>query len=390
MRKVLGMLVALLAVVFLAAGCGSSGSSSSESTSAENTSASESSSSGESADPVVAEAKAAVEKMTSAPTTWSGPTTGPAAVEGKKIVYISCESANEICVRVGKSIEEAGKTLGWSVTTIDGKGTTAGWLEAWTQALALNPDGVIAFTDAQEMQVPIKKANARGIPVIGVLAAPQPGPDKELGLFTNISQDPASIGTAEAQYAIAKSNGTAKAVVMYASQYAIATVKGEAMKAEMERCSGCELAEYKNIDPTSIQAQGGPLVTGWVQKFGTPLWVLSPGDALLSFMTPALRSAGVGGSEVQMVGADGNASAYELIREGQYQVATFPQPTGELGYQAADEMNRALAGEEATDYSPELFLVEAENVDLYGGKENRFEPENDYRGHYEEIWSGKG
>jgi len=384
MKKLTGMLVAaVLLFALAAAGCGSSDKGDGGSTGDAKPAA-------KAADPAVAAATTAVAKLTGAPTAWSGPTSGPAAVKGKNVVYISCGSFNDICVRVGKSIQEAGKTLDWKVTVIDGKATTSGWLSAWNQALALNPDGIIAFTDAEAMKVPIAKAKAKNIPVVGVLSTALPGPDEKLGLFTNVSQDPRTIGKAEAQYAIAKSNGTAKAVVLYAAQYTIARIKADAMKAELAKCTGCKLVDYHNIDPSVLQAQSGPLVTGWVQKHGTPLWVLSVGDVLVSFMPSPLRSAGVDSSKVKMIAADGNATAYDLIRKKQYQVATVPQPAGELGYQASDEMNRAFAGEPATGFAPDLFMVDASNVEQYGGADNTFEPENDYSGRYQKIWSGEG
>ena len=129
---------------------------------------------------------------------------------------------------------EAGNKIGWKVTIIDGKGNASGWLSAWNQALALKPDGIISFVSADAVQAPIQEAKTMGIPVVGVLAASTPGPQPELGLFTNVSQDPASIGTAEAQYAIAKSNGTVRAVIVYDTLYAIARYKAEAMKKNSE------------------------------------------------------------------------------------------------------------------------------------------------------------
>jgi ribose transport system substrate-binding protein len=170
----------------------------------------------------LSDAQAAIATATGPQTAWTGPTTGPKAAPGKKVVFISCGAFNQICVSVGKSVAEAADKVGWKLTSIDGKGNASGWLSAWNQALALKPDGIIAFTSADAVQAPIQEAKTMGIPVVGVLAAAKPGPDPDEGLFTNVSQDPASIGKAEAQYAIAKSNGTARAIIVYDALYAIA------------------------------------------------------------------------------------------------------------------------------------------------------------------------
>ena len=100
----------------------------------------------------LSEAKEAVAGYTGSQTKWTGPTSGVKAEPGKHVVYISCGAFNEICVGVGKAVDEAGKQIGWKITTIDGKGGAGGWLAAWNQALALKPDGIIAFTSADAVQ----------------------------------------------------------------------------------------------------------------------------------------------------------------------------------------------------------------------------------------------
>ncbi len=71
---------------------------------------------------VVAEAKAAVAKFAGPQTAWEGPTSGPKAEPGKKIVYVSGDENNDICRLYGVFQKEAGQQIGWDVTIIDGKG----------------------------------------------------------------------------------------------------------------------------------------------------------------------------------------------------------------------------------------------------------------------------
>src|SRR5579871_1682724 len=51
------------------------------------------------------------------------PSTGPAAVRGKKVWYISCGQAYAACSTAANGFVEAGKELGWEVTIQDGKAT---------------------------------------------------------------------------------------------------------------------------------------------------------------------------------------------------------------------------------------------------------------------------
>jgi ribose transport system substrate-binding protein len=342
------------------------------------------------ADPALADAEAAVKLATGPQTRWTGPTSGPKAEPGKRIVFISCGAFNQICVSVGKSATAAAEKIGWTVTTIDGKGSASGWLSAWNQALALKPDGIIGFTSADAVQAPIQTAKSMGIPVVGVLSASKPGPDPAEGLFTNVSQDPASIGTAEAQYAIAKSNGTARAVIVYDALYAIARFKAEAMKAAIEKCAGCKVLEYVNTPAAQIQQNAGQLISSWVTKYGAePIWIITVGDVFADFMVSPLRSGGIDPSKVMIIAADGFPSAYSRIRKGDYQVVTAPQPQTELGYQAVDEMVRALAHAPASGYAPDVYIVDKSNVHLYGGDQDQFVPDNDFANRYLSIWAPK-
>ena len=49
-------------------------------------------------------------------------------------------------------------------------------------------------------------------------------------------------------------------------------------------------------------------------------------------------------------GGDGSVSAYDRVRQGQYQAATIPEPLNLHGWQAIDEMNRAFAGAPPSGY----------------------------------------
>src|SRR5947207_2002005 len=120
-----------------------------------------------------------------------------------------------------------------------------------------------------------------------------PKPEPSLNLFVNIQEDPREIGKAEADWAIADSNGTARVVVLSHNEYAIAQVKSQATKAEIEKCGGCKVLDYVN-SPASEAAQRQPqLTTSWVQRFGVPVYATPVGDSDWDFGVPVLRSGGV-------------------------------------------------------------------------------------------------
>jgi ribose transport system substrate-binding protein len=338
----------------------------------------------------VADAKAAVAKYAGPQTTWEGPTKGPKPEPGKKIVYLSGDEQNDISHLYGVYIKEAAQKLGWDVTIIDGKGSPTSWLAGMNQAIALKPDGIALFADGASLQDPIRAGVAQGIKFVGLHAAGLPGPHPELNLFVNIQEDPREIGKAEADWAIADSNGKARVVVLSHNEYAIAKVKSMATKDEVEKCADCKVLDYAN-SPASEAAQRQPqLTTSWVQRFGVPIYATSVGDNDWDFAVPVLRSGGVDPAQAKLIAADGNRSAYDRIRKGdQYQVVTVSEPIELQAWQAIDELNRAFHDEMPSGFVQPPFLVTKENIHAEGGDQNTFIPSNNYKQHYLEIWGVK-
>jgi ribose transport system substrate-binding protein len=340
---------------------------------------------------VVAEAKAAVTKFAGPQTAWEGPTTGPKAEPGKKIVYVSGDENNDICRLYGVFQKEAGQQIGWDVTIIDGKGTPTGWIEGVNQALALKPNGVSMCADAASLQEPMRTGAAQGVVFVGLHAAADPGPHPDIHLFANVSQDPVAIGKATADWPIADSGGKARVVVITHNEYAIANRKSTATKEQIEACPGCKMLEVANFPASAASDRMPALITSWVQRYGVPLYVTSVGDNDFDFAVPSLRGGGVSPDDVKLIGADGNRSAYQRIRAGgQYQVVTISEPFEQQAYQAIDEFNRAFHGEKWSGFVQQPFLVTAANVNAEGGEKDMFFPGNGYREHYLKIWGVAG
>jgi len=339
------------------------------------------------ADDAVAKAKADVARYSGPQTTWEGPTTAPKPDAGKSIVFLSGDEQNDISHLYGQYIKQAGEKIGWKVTIIDGKGSPTSWLAGMNQAIALKRDGIAMFADAASLKDPISAGVAQGIKFVGLHAAGLPGPQPDLNLFVNIQEDPREIGKAEAAWAIADSDGKARVVILSHNEYAIAEVKSMATKAEVEACGGCKVLDYVN-SPASEAAQRQPqLTTSWVQRFGVPFYATSVGDNDWDFAVPVLRSGGIDPSQVKLIAADGNRSAYDRIRKGdQYQVVTVSEPIELQAYQAVDELNRAFHGQAPSGFVQPPFLVTKDNIHSEGGDQNTFIPSNDYKKHYLQIW----
>ncbi len=340
-------------------------------------------------DPVEA-ATIIVEQAIAPVSTWDGPTSGPAAQPDRSIVYVSADQRNGGAAGVGAGVEEAALAMGWEFTIIDGQGTVTGQNAAFSQAIALQPDGIVlGASDATVLQTLVQQAAQQGITVVGWHSAAQPGPQPALNLFSNITSDPVETASVTANYVIAETNGEAQVAILTDSQYQIAIEKSETMRDEIERCPNCTILAYDDTPLAEVSTRMSPLTTSYLQRFGNDIdWILGINDLYFDFAAPALRAAGIPPSgPPQFVSAgDGSVSAYERVRAGDYQAATIPEPLNLHGWQVVDELNRAFAGEAASGYVTPVHLVTQENIEFDGGPQNIFDPDNGYRDQYTMIW----
>lgn len=336
-------------------------------------------------DPVQAAIEATA-RRTSPQTQWFGPTSGPRAATGKKIVCINADSKNPIENLWGNSVAEAAKTIGWEVSVLDGKGTVDGQIAALNQAIALNPQGIVTSANVAPLLDPLTVATSQGILVVGIHASAMPGPDPAHHLLYNITSSGKEIGNALADYIIADSKGKGRAIILYDAQYAIARLKAESMKQELSTCPGCKLLDYVNSPLNDVATQMPRLGSAWVTRFGPSFYVMTIADYYYDFLVPSLRTGVVGPDDVKLLGSDGTPEAFNRVRSGNYQVATVPEPATLQGYQAVDALNRAFQGEKPVDFQQPVYLVVKQNVDKEGGDKNLYDPSNNYRERYLKIW----
>jgi len=334
-----------------------------------------------------AHAHADVALMASQHTPWDGPASAPKPEPGKRIVWLSVDEQNQASHQWGEAIREAAGKIGWVTTVIDGHDSPTGWLDGLNQAIALHADGVVTDVDFTSLQSEVKSARQRGIVFVGIHAAARPGPQPNLGLFVNIGQDPAAIGRAQADWIIANSDGHAHVVVTTHGEFAIAETKARATEARLKQCSTCVVEEYSNSPMAEVAQRQPELVTAWVQRYGTPLYITAVADYTLQFQIPALKAGGVPPSAVILVGADGDKSAYERIRAGnQYQQVTVAEPYEMEGYEAVDELNRAFHQQPPSGMAQRPYLVTPGNIHAQGGDHDTYIPDNDYKEHYLALW----
>ena len=343
------------------------------------------------ADPM-ADAKTFLQKYAGKVDTWDGPTSGPKGVTGKTIIVLAGDMKNGGILGVTTGVQEAAKVVGWTVRVIDGAGTVSGRTAAFSQALALKPDGLIVNGfDAIEQKPGLDEAQAAKIPIVSWHSGPVIGPLKDSAVRVNVSTDPMEVSKAAALWAYVDAGGKPGVVIFTDGQYAIALAKANRMKEVIEQMGG-KVLSFEDTPIADTSNRMPQLTTSLLQRFGAK-WThsLAINDIYYDFMGPSLSSAGIpgDGSPKPVAAGDGSESAYQRIRAGEYQSVTVAEPLNLQGWQLVDELNRAFMGQPASNYVSPLHVVTKENVEFDGGPHNGFDPDNGYRKAYTAIWTGK-
>ena len=340
----------------------------------------------DSVDPVVRRAQVDVRRELTSLTGYRGPARGPRAQRTGLVAFVAADLTNGGIAGVARGVQQAARVMGWSLQILDGEASVVGRTRAMRAALRLKPGGIIlGGFDAAEQPAAMKLARSHGIPSVGWHAGPQPGPEPDTGLFTNVTTDPAAVARLAARYAIADSGGTAGAVIFTDSNYRIATYKAEVMASEIRKCRRCSILEVVDSPIGDAQQRMPGIVSSLLQRFGARLrYTLAINGAYIAGARAALVDAGKrgDGAPFGVAAGDGDASEFARIRGGDYQKASIAEPLYLQGWQLIDELNRALARQPASGYVAPPRLITHANVPSGGV----FDPPSRYRDNYRAIW----
>lgn len=335
---------------------------------------------------VLADAKRAVRKAEDVNAPWGGPTTGPRAVPGKTIVYIAQTLTNPGVVGVAQGVREAAQVIGWDLHTVNGQGTPAGIRNAFDEALALKPSGIVlGGFDPKSTARQVARAKAAGIPLIGWHAVAAPGPSTDPELFSNITTRVEDVAKITADWIIARSEGRAGVVLFTDASIPFAKRKSDLVKKKLATCSDISLLSYEDIPIPEANSRTIKVVSSLLSRF-RDRWTYSAAinDLYFDHAAAALRAEGKDGAGAPYnIGAgDGDPSAFERVNSRRFQAATVPEPLSEQGWQIIDEFNRAFADKPASGYVAPVHISTAAN----SGGALSWDAEG-YRDAYHEIWN---
>ncbi|WP_137937213.1 substrate-binding domain-containing protein [Chitinivorax sp. B] len=317
---------------------------------------------------------------------WDGPTTGPAAHPGKKLViYIAQDYRNGGITGVYRAFTGAATSkLGWQVRAVDGKGEQQMVRVVFAQAIASKPDAIVlGGIPPSDLPDLIAQAQQLGIKLVGWHAGAKAGPSKEL--FFNVTTDALAVAQMAANYAIQNANGPMGAVIITDRRFDIAIAKSDAMKQIIEQCPNCRCLTVENVLISNAAEEVGGLVQRLHKSYGKA-WThtFAINDVYFDEMNFPLRQ--IKRPDIRNISAgDGSSKAINRIRGGlSQQVATIAEPLNAQGWQLADELNRAFSGLPPSGYVTSPVLVTREMLNVIGPRD--IDSHLEYRQAYERIW----
>jgi len=339
----------------------------------------------------IAAAKKAAEQGLSAPSAWSGPTSGPKPQPGKKIAVVSCAQLTEGCNRPSRGAVAAAQKIGWTATIFDGQGDTGKQLAAINAAVDSRYDAILLMiVDPTQLSEGIQRAISSHIPVVTLAEPPYTAERKALlSAVPDVSHDWLKTGQLIGDYMIWKSDGHIDALLLNDPE--VVVVNFGQFKGTHERltdpnaCPNCKVT-VENFTIATLNTQPAALAAAAVQRDPKINWVWCY-DFCLANVSTDLIARGLQ-DHIMGAGFDCNAQNLQLIRDGKVQTVCIADPRDWEAWAAVDTANRVMQGQPVVPQSIPVRLFDKSNLndltptDIKDGWQGGI----DYRAQYLKIW----
>ncbi len=375
--KLAVLLVALGMSALLLAACGSSDSSSGSSEEKESAQS-------------LSKFQQAVDKALAVQTKWRGPTSGPVAQPGKRILNASCGENAEGCVRITRGVTQAAEELGWESKLVDTSGDPAALNSALlTDLKAEEWDGLaISAVDPNFLQSAISEAVKQGVPIVAANYKSEP-PIPE-SLFASVTASNCEMGYAIGSAIVLQEKGQANVAVLRDSEFPGVEEEVDCIVKAIEECSGCSIVADEDFKVTQLATDLPAATTSILSKNGSGVNVIATGyDAMAQFAVQGVRQSGR--TDVSVTGYTANSpNLKEMSKPDPIQTIDGAMAGEWMGYGMLDELNRAFAEEKAFSgeegLAPKLLLASEELKPDWITEGYQAQGEVDFRKCFNSLW----
>ncbi len=312
------------------------------------------------------------------------PDNGPPAQTHKKILFVASNLRNGGVKSVSESFHQAAQELKWQVDIVDCSGKKSCVQTSLKKSLEKVPDGIVlGGFDGADFRDILKKARKKGSKVVGWHASSKAGLSEDM--FINISTDPAEVAKAATTQLEKYGKKKGGVIILTDRDYSIATAKTLAMKRLIESMPNFNLIAVEDLPISKADTEINHLVKAWNQRYGKS-WThtLAINDLYFDNMAEALRA--IHREDIVGIGAgDGSIEAINRVSsQKSQQLVTVAEPLQTQGWQLADELNRAFAGEPPSGYTTEILVIDKKYMDAL--KSGNIEENIPYQSDYMKIW----
>jgi ribose transport system substrate-binding protein len=194
-----------------------------------------------------------------------------------------------------------------------------------------------------------------------------------------------------AAQAFVDNEGSLKLILLRDNEFGNTTRREQGVLDFVKECraagADCETVAQTNVLITNISTSVPRQVASVARQH--PDWnaLIAPYDAILTFVIPALKEAGVAGEGKRAYGFDPIDINVDWIRDGDVEAGTVASPYRWIAYAAVDQLNRAFAGEEPVDQGVKDKLVIKSNAPPKG---ETYLDDGDPGAAFRKIWGTEG
>jgi ribose transport system substrate-binding protein len=341
-RSWLGLIIAVLGTMCLAA-CGSSSSSSSTSSgSSSGTAAAATSASSTSSCAATAESRVRAAEAPFNFTTPTGALTNVSSLRGKTVFYIPVEQQAALYAPYQAALTQAAHLVGANLVLFNGNAAPPTENQGVLEAVNRHASGLIllAVTPAF-VQTPLSQGLKGGMKVIDVLNGAFTSPLN--GLYTHIAPSLAELGRIQADEALAATGCHLTAGILYESAFEFAIGVKDGATAEIASlCPSCHVYT-QDVNAAEIPTQTPSLVASMKTAHPGLNALLAANDKTSEYILPELKS--LGDTSVKVFGVNAEPTELQNMSQGGAMAGdVFYSPYGYMGWETAYQMFRAVLG----------------------------------------------
>jgi ribose transport system substrate-binding protein len=333
---VLGIGVALVALV---AACGSSSNGSSSSSS--NSGKASTQGANVAAAKSIVDAHLGIQKFTP-----PGPPFDASKARGKTVFEIPVSSNVPFNVLTGDAMKKALASWGVKAVIAPTQGQPSQWVQGMNQAIASKADAIaILGMDPQAIGPQIKAAKDAGIPVIDdhFIDAKHPNPKGYENVAARIPAPYFDAGQLSAAYAIMDKGADANAIIVTSKDILSAGDVVTGIQAEFKKdCPACKTTVV-NVPFNDWASKMQTAVQSALTQDPQANYVIPVFDGMVQFAAPAVTAAGATG-RVKIASYNATPSVLRMMQEGNVIAMNSGESYDWLGYALADQILRVLTG----------------------------------------------